>query len=101
MKKSMKCKKLVAIAMTAAMFLSAGMSVFAGKSTVKKRGDSVSVRTNHSYSDDDDWEDDVPRDVTKGKRKREDLDYRRMETLEFEDDEYSYYVEATPKRGGR
>ena len=58
MKKSMKCKKLVAIAMTAAMFLSAGMSVFAGKSTVKKRGDSVSVRTNHSYSDDDDWDDD-------------------------------------------
>ncbi len=52
--------------------------------------------------DDDDWEDDdVPGDVPKGKRKREDLDYRRMETLEFEDDEYSYYVEATPKRGGR
>ena len=49
-----------------------------------------------------DWEDeDVRRDVPKRKRKREDLDYRRMETLEFEDDEYSYYVEATPKRGGR
>ena len=52
--------------------------------------------------EDDDWEDeDVRRDVPKGKRKREDLDYRRMETLEFEDDEYSYYVEVTPKRGGR
>ena len=24
-----------------------------------------------------------------------------VETLEFEDDEYSYYVEVTPKRGGR
>ena len=31
----------------------------------------------------------------------EDLDYRHMEVLEFEDDEYCYYVEAVPKRGGR
>ena len=55
----MKCKKLVAMALTAAMFLSAGTGVFAGKSTVKKRGDSISARTNHSYSDDDDdWAED-------------------------------------------
>ena len=62
-----------------------------------------SRRSSSRYaSDTDDWEDDdIPRDVPKGKRKREDLDYRHMETLEFEDDEYSYYVEATPKRGGR
>ena len=45
---SMKSKKLVAMALTAAMFLSAGTGVFAGKSTVKKRGDSISARTNHS-----------------------------------------------------
>ncbi len=33
----------------------------------------------------------------------EDLDYRHMQVLEFEDDEYCYYVEAVPKRiqGGR
>lgn len=31
----------------------------------------------------------------------EDLDYNRMQVLEFEDDDYCYYVEAVPKRGGR
>lgn len=31
----------------------------------------------------------------------ENLDYDRMQVLEFEDDEYCYYVEAVPKRGGR
>ena len=34
------------------------------------------------------------------KRREDDLDYRRTVVLEFEDDEYSYYVEATPRRGG-
>lgn len=52
--------------------------------------------------DEDDWEDDhIPQKDPGRKRKKEELDYRRMQTLEFEDDEYSYYVEATPKRGGR
>ncbi len=31
----------------------------------------------------------------------EELDYDRMQVLEFEDDDYCYYVEAVPKRGGR
>ena len=35
------------------------------------------------------------------KGKDDEPDYRRTVVLEFEDDEYSYYVEATPRRGGR
>ncbi len=53
-------------------------------------------------SDDEEWEDEPDiQERDDGRRKRSDLDYRHMQTLEFEDDEYSYYVEATPKRGGR
>ncbi len=52
--------------------------------------------------DGDDWEDP---DDGRGRRngrssERKDLDWRHTQTLEFEDDEYRYYVEATPKRGG-
>ena len=49
----------------------------------------------------EDWEDESGSGERGERRKREELDYRHMQTLEFEDDEYSYYVEAVPKRGGR
>ena len=52
-------------------------------------------------SDTDDWEDEQPQEERGSRRSRPDPDYRHMQTLEFEDDEYIYYVEATPKRGGR
>ena len=51
-------------------------------------------------AEDDLW--DEPSGRRKGRRQRrtseEDLDYRHMEVLEFEDDEYCYYVEAVPKK---
>ena len=61
-----------------------------------------SRRSSSRYaSDTDDWEDEQPQEERGSRRSRPDPDYRHMQTLEFEDDEYSYYVEATPKRGGR
>ena len=59
--------------------------------------------TGRSYSasfEDDQWEDSSDR----SRRRRaasydeEDLDYRNMQVLEFEDDDYCYYVEAVPKK---
>lgn len=54
-----------------------------------------------SYEGDDLWEE--PSRLKKERRRdhgsEEDLDYRHMEVLEFEDDDYCYYVEAVPKRG--
>ncbi len=57
-------------------------------------------RTSGSYQDDG-WED--ARGASKRGRRssEENLDYDHMKVLEFEDDDYSYYVEAVPKRGGR
>ena len=60
-------------------------------------------RRREAFSEDDLWEEPSGRER---KRRRahpaeEDLDYRHMEVLEFEDDDYCYYVEAVPKRGGR
>lgn len=56
-----------------------------------------------SSGEDDLWEE--PSDRRGSRRQRrsaeEDLDYRHMQVLEFEDDDYCYYVEAVPKRGGR
>ena len=53
-------------------------------------------------------EDDLWEEPSSSKRRRrrsrqdgEGPDYSRMEVLEFEDDDYCYYVEAVPKRGGR
>ena len=61
-----------------------------------------SRRSSSRYaSDTDDWEDEQPEEERGSRRSRPDPDYRHMQTLEFEDDEYIYYVEATPKRGGR
>lgn len=61
-----------------------------------------SRRSSSRYaSDTDDWEDEQPQEERGSRRSRPDPDYRHMQTLEFEDDEYIYYVEATPKRGGR
>ena len=60
-------------------------------------------RRREAFSEDDLWEE--PSRLPGRRRSRpadEDLDYRRMEVLEFEDDDYCYYVEAVPKRrGGR
>ncbi len=54
-------------------------------------------------SEEDTW--DEPSSNERGRRRKrpsdEDLDYGKMEVLEFEDDDYCYYVEAVPKRGGR
>ena len=48
------------------------------------------------------WETDSGDGRHHGSRTREeDLDYRNMQVLEFEDDDFCYYVEAVPKRGGR
>ncbi len=56
-----------------------------------------------SSGEEDLW--DEPSGRERGRRRKgtseEDLDYRNMQVLEFEDDEYCYYVEAVPKRGGR
>ena len=61
-----------------------------------------SRRSSSRYaSDTDEWEDEQPEEERGSRRSRPDPDYRHMQTLEFEDDEYIYYVEATPKRGGR
>ena len=61
-----------------------------------------SRRSSSRYAfDTDDWEDEQPQEERGSRRSRPDPDYRHMQTLEFEDDEYIYYVEATPKRGGR
>lgn len=60
-------------------------------------------RRRSAYEEDDLWEE-PPRSGRRkgsGHMSQEDLDYRHMEVLEFEDDEYCYYVEAVPKRGGR
>lgn len=69
-------------------------------------GPEASRQTSYGYrppqDEEDDWEDEPSRQRGRGNgNRREDLDYRHMQTLEFEDDEYIYYVEATPKRGGR
>ena len=65
-------------------------------------------RRDASFAEDDVW--DEPSGRRRGHRQRrtseEDLDYRHMEVLEFEDDDYCYYVEAVPKKaefyaGGR
>lgn len=57
-----------------------------------------------SPEEDDLWEE--PSGTERRRRRRGDynegLDYRLMEVLEFEDDDYCYYVEAVPKyKGGR
>ena len=61
-------------------------------------------RRREAFSEDDLWEE-PSRPERNRRRSRpadEDLDYRHMEVLEFEDDDYCYYVEAVPKRrGGR
>jgi len=62
------------------------------------RGDAPGTAGTGPRRGEDDWEEDGGKS---GRGKRKDLDYRRMQTLEFEDDEFCYYVEATPKRGGR
>ena len=58
-------------------------------------------RRRDSYDEEDLWEE--PSRTKKGRRgthrSEEDLDYRHMEVLEFEDDDYCYYVEAVPKKG--
>lgn len=56
----------------------------------------------YGLMDEDLWE--AAPEKGRGRRRREaeeDLDYRNMQVLEFEDDDYRYYVEAVPKRGGR
>ena len=59
-------------------------------------------RRRDSFEADDLW--DEPSRPEKRRRSsrgsEENLDYRRMEVLEFEDDDYCYYVEAVPKKSG-
>ena len=59
-------------------------------------------RRRRDYPEEDLW--DEPSGKKKGRRggrtREEDLDYGHMEVLEFEDDDYCYYVEAVPKRTG-
>ncbi len=59
-------------------------------------------RQSSSYQERD-WEESSERGKNRRGRRPsdEDLDYNRMQVLEFEDDDYCYYVEAVPKRGGR
>lgn len=72
-----------------------------------ERSAAMSDRNNRSMdsSSDEDVLWDEPSGGAPGHRRRrgheEDLDYRNMQVLEFEDDDYCYYVEAVPKRGGR
>ena len=60
-------------------------------------------RRREAFSEDDLWEEPSGRERNRRRTRpaEEDLDYRHMEVLEFEDDDYCYYVEAVPKRGGR
>ena len=60
-------------------------------------------RRRHDSGEEDDLWDAPPRSKKRqgGRRgSEENLDYRRMEVLEFEDDDYCYYVEAVPKKSG-
>ncbi len=54
-----------------------------------------------SRDEDENWAGDEEDGGRKRRRRKEELDYRNMLTLEFEDDDYSYYVEATPKKRGK
>ncbi len=71
-----------------------------GETSEPRRGQRGGSRY-ESRDEAEDWAKDGKDGGRKKRGRGEELDYRNMLTLEFEDDEYSYYVEATPKKRGK